>query len=153
MILQKIKIYHLFWIISFLIILIALYLGKEATIDVNVHDTYFVIGNYEFAIVLCIAYFITGLGYWLVQKIFKKRLVRYLVIIHSVILIGSFIIYWGAFIYNKLLVRDDFPLYNNYLTQNIILTISFLLIIFLATPLYIINLLIGLFRKENTLSN
>ncbi|MBE8726714.1 hypothetical protein [Flavobacterium hungaricum] len=144
--LQKIKIYHVFWIVSLLIIVIALLLGKEATVDVNIHDTYFVLGNYDFAIILFFAYFITGLGYWLVQKKLNKRLVNYLVIIHSVILIGSFVLYWGVFFYTKLFIHSDFPLYDGYLTLNTILVIAFLVIIFIATPIYIINLLIGLFR-------
>lgn len=144
--LQKIKIYHVFWIVSLLIIVIALLLGKEATVDVNIHDTYFVLGNYDFAIILFFAYFITGLGYWLVQKKLNKRLVNYLVIIHSIILIGSFVLYWGVFFYTKLFIHSDFPLYDGYLTLNIILVIAFLVIIFIATPIYIINLLIGLFR-------
>jgi hypothetical protein len=89
MIAQKIKIHYLFWLVSLIILLIGLY-DMDGTLDINVHDTYFVIPHFDIAIILSIIYFIYGFGYWMVQEKFKKRLVKILTLIHSVILIGSF---------------------------------------------------------------
>ncbi|TDP02101.1 hypothetical protein [Flavobacterium sp. 245] len=146
---RKIKVYHLFWCVSLLIIIIGILQNNDlkATLDVNIHDTYYVVRNSDATVLLFICYFLMGTGYWLIQRIFKKDLVKFLTIIHSFILIGSFLFYWIIFFYNKRLEETTFPLYDNFWTVNVTLVIEFLLILFIATPIYIINLLIGIFRK------
>ncbi|RKR11754.1 hypothetical protein C8C82_3819 [Flavobacterium sp. 81] len=152
---EKIKVYDLFWITAILILIIGFILSTdpESTLDINIHATYFVIANYHLTILLFTSYFLMGLGYWLVQKLLKKQLVKPLTIIHSVILLGSFIIYWIAFFYGKLFLQNpEFPLFfDSRQLMNIILVDEVLLIMFVATPIYIINLLIGLFRKKKHL--
>ncbi|SHH29471.1 Cytochrome C and Quinol oxidase polypeptide I [Flavobacterium sp. CF108] len=148
---QKIKAYHLFWITAAIILLIGIagINNPDSTLDINVHDTYFVIAHIYIAVVLSLFYFLMGLGYWFIQKVFKKQLIKYLTAIHIVILIGSFIGYWLLMLYFKLFPRDmAFPLFDDYQLVNVVLISQFLLIIFIATPLYIINLLIALFSKK-----
>ncbi|MFD2943597.1 hypothetical protein [Flavobacterium notoginsengisoli] len=154
--LQKIKVYHLFWIVSLLIVIIGITQNNnlKATLDINIHDTYFVVRNSDATIFLFVCYFLIGLGYWLVQKVFKKRLVKYLTIIHSSILIGSFIFYWMVVLLVKLQLNDRTYNYSDdHEIINIILIIEFLITIFIATPIYIINLLIGILRKGQTRIN
>ncbi|MBW1654208.1 hypothetical protein [Flavobacterium quisquiliarum] len=149
--LRKIKVYHLFWFIAILILAIGIAQNNNplATMDINIHDTYFVVRNIESTIFLFLCYFLMGLGYWLIQKVFDKQLVQFLTAIHSIILIGSFIFYWIIFFCNpQYQVNSNFPLYDDYVSVNTVLIIEFLLIIFVATPIYIINLLIGIFRKN-----
>ncbi|WP_289661860.1 hypothetical protein [Flavobacterium panacagri] len=149
--LQKIKVYHLFWITSLSILLIGIAQNNNpnAGLDINIHDTYFVMRNSDTTVFLFLCYFIMGLGYWLIQKVYKKQLIQFLTVIHSVILIGSFIFYWIIFFYHpQYQVNENFPLYDNYLSVNVVLVTEFLLIIFIATPIYLINLLIGIFRKD-----
>lgn len=147
---KKIKVYNLFFIVSILILLIGFNRSTDpnSILDINVHDTYFVISNYHCTLVLFTLYFLTGLLYWVFEKLPKKRLINPLTIIHSSILIGSFVIYWLVIIYSKLLTRDpNFPMLDNgNQLINITLVNEFLLIIFVAVPIFIINLLIGLFR-------
>lgn len=148
--LKKIKVYHLFWIVSVLIILIGLVLNNDpnSIFDINIHDTYFVISNYHISIILFLFYFLTGFGYWIIQKVFKKQLVQFLTISHSIILIGSFILYWIIYFCSaRHQVNSNFSLYDDYLSINTVLVCEFFLIVFVATPIYIINLLIGIFRK------
>lgn len=152
---QKIKVYHLFWVVSILILMIGIAQNNkpQASLDINIHDTYFVVGNIESTVFLFICYFLMGLGYWLVQKVFKKRLIKSLTLIHSLILIGSFVFYWFIFFFNpRYQVYSNFPLYDNYWSINMVLVMEFLLIICIATPIYSINLLIAIFhKKQNTI--
>ncbi|MBB4801978.1 heme/copper-type cytochrome/quinol oxidase subunit 1 [Flavobacterium nitrogenifigens] len=147
MIFQKVKVYHLFWITALIILLIGICISED-TLDVNIHDTYFVIRYFEISIVLFTLYFLMGLGYWIVQKIFKKQLIHPLTVIHSFILIGSFLIYWGIFLYNKLFRDNDFPLFDNYLLINLVLTSEIFVILFIASPIYIANFMIAFLKKE-----
>ena len=149
-VLKKIKVYDLFWIVATLILLIGLsgINNPDNTFDINVHDTYFVIAHFYGAVLFSLFYFLNGLGYWLVLKVYKKHLITSLTTIHTVILIGSFIFYWLVILCSKLIISiNPFPLFDNYQLINITLTIEFLLSIFVAIPAFLINLLIGLFRK------
>jgi len=154
MFLKKIKVHHLFLIVSILILLIGMYRSTDpnSVLDINIHSTYFVMSNYHCTIILFTGYFLAGLLYWLFEKLPQKRLIKPLTIIHSTILIGSFIIYWLIiFLDDKLFVIDpNFPLLN-YKDQiiNMTLVSEFLLIVFLATPIFIINLLISLLKRTN----
>lgn len=154
MFLKKIKVHHLFLIVSILILLIGMYQSTDpnSVLDINIHSTYFVMSNYHCTIILFTVYFLAGLLYWLFEKLPQKRLIKPLTIIHSTILIGSFIIYWLIiFLDDKLFVIDpNFPLLN-YKDQiiNMTLVSEFLLIVFLATPIFIINLLISLLKRTN----
>jgi len=146
MILKKFKVYHYFWLVSIIILIIGICrYNITNTLDINIHDTYFVISDFHVAIILCITYFIYGLGYWFVQEKFKKPLVKILTILHSVFLIGSFLVYWIVVVYCQLFVPNNFPLSDNYQTINITLVFCSILCI-IALPIYIINLTIAAFR-------
>ncbi len=148
---RKFKVYHLFWIVSLLILIIGFLQNNDpkAALDINIHDTYFVVRNVDATVFLFICYFFMGTGYWLLQKILKKHLVPFLTFIHSFILIGSFLLYWVVFFYHpQTQINPNFPLLYDFQNINIVLVSELLLILFVATPIYIINLLIGIFRKN-----
>jgi heme/copper-type cytochrome/quinol oxidase subunit 1 len=145
---NKIKVYHLFWAVAIIVLLIGLILN-DGTVDINVHDTYFVISYRIVSFALFLFYILNGLGYWSLIKILKRRPIKPLTIIHSVILIGSFITYWIIIAYTKYSVKNDpLDLYN-YQLQNIFSSVTAFLIVFVAEPIYIVNLLVGLFRKKS----
>ena len=139
MIHKKIKAHHLFLTVSILILLIGMYGFNypNSGLDINIHDTYFVVSNYHCTIILFTVYFLSGLLYYFFEKLPKKRLIKPLTIIHSIILIGSFIIYWlFIFLDEKLFIIDpNFPLLN-YKDQyiNIILVSEFVIITFVGIP-------------------
>lgn len=148
--LKKIKVYHIFWIVAILIVIIGIVQNRDpnAFIDINIHDTYYVLGNFDCTVFLSLSFFLMGTGYWLLQKVFKKQLIQFLTISHSIILIGSFILYWIIYFCSaRHQVNSNFSLYDDYLSINTVLVCEFFLIVFIATPIYIINLLIGIFRK------
>lgn len=151
MILNKIRVYHLFLLVTLLIVIIGIKSYYEDTVlDINIHDTYYVISHFELAIVLSFLYFLQGLGYLIVQKILKRKLVDWLTIVHTFIMIGSFIYYWLFTGYYRFLAVNSNSLFDNsYQTINITLTILTLLIVCIGVPAYLINLLIGIFRKQN----
>ncbi|BDU27308.1 hypothetical protein [Flavobacterium sp. GSB-24] len=151
--LKKIKVYHLFWFVAVLVAFIALVSSNypNSSLDINISDTYFVISNYHLAIVLFFSYLLMGLGYWLVLKILNKQLFKLLTIIHTLILIGSFLFYWIVVVFGKLHLNNrTYNYFDDFELINITLVSEFLIIIFVATPIYIINLLIGIFRKSKT---
>lgn len=147
---KRLKVYHYFWLTSLLIFMIGFYIQNlpDSTLDINIHDTYYVIEQIHLTILIAVFYFLTGCGYWFVEKILKKKLFNILTIIHCVILFGSFICYWLVYLYSKLFPSKPFPLFDNYGLINKTLLISFLLIVFIGLPIYFINLLIGIFRKS-----
>jgi heme/copper-type cytochrome/quinol oxidase subunit 1 len=153
MILKKIKIYYCFWFVSLLILVIG-FLGKRFfgdTFDLNVGDTYYVIAHRYLTLLLSFCYFIIGIGYWFVQKVLKRKLVNYLTVIHCVILFGSFLIYWLVYFYSNGIQNKSFALFDNYELINKTLLILFLLIIFIGQPIYFVNLLVGIFRKQSAI--
>jgi heme/copper-type cytochrome/quinol oxidase subunit 1 len=150
---KKVKIYYYFWIVSVLILMIG-FSRSEETSDINIHDTYFVIASLHLAYLLSFSYFLLGLGYYLVEKVFKRNLVKSLSIIHSLILIGSFIIYWLMLFYYQLKPKNEiFPLLDDgSYTMNSMIIYNSLLIIFVAQPIYVINIVIAFFRKRKAFS-
>ena len=148
---MKLKTYHYFWIVALIILVIGLkdFNNPDATADINIHDTYFVIHQFHFAVFIFSCYYLLGVGYWSVEKVLKKRLIKALTLIHTVILIGSFAIYWIVVFYANLFMQNSFPLVDNNEMINSVLLASFCAIIFIAQPIYIINILIGIFKKSS----
>ena len=89
---NKIRVYHLFWAVAIIVLLIGI-IQNDKTLDINVHDTYFVISYRLVSYAVFLFYILNGLGYWSLMKILKRRLIKAFTIIHTVILIGSFIMY------------------------------------------------------------
>lgn len=108
--LRKIKIYNLFWLVASIILLIGLIQDRfeDNTFDINIHDTYFVIAHFYVALFLSLGYYLIGLGYWIVQKVMKRELNKVLTIIHSIILNGSFLVYWLVIAYNRAFLKSSF---------------------------------------------
>lgn len=153
MILKNFKVYHLFWLVGIIILWIGISIPNE-TLDINIHSTYFVISYRDAGIVLFIFYFLNGFGYWSVQKVLKKRLEKWLTIIHTFIIIGSFVFYWMVVIYGKLHLNDrTYVFSDDYQLSNITLVCEFMVIAFVAIPVYITNLLIGIFKQNNSSLN
>lgn len=146
-----IKIYHLFWFVAAIILLVGICNPDNTTVDINIHDTYFVIAHLHLAIVLSLFYFLNGFGYWLLQRVLKKPLKKYLTLIHSVIVLGSFIFYWLLVLYCKLFLSNSgFTLfYDRSQLINITLVNEFILIAFIALPIFIVNVLTAIFKKNN----
>ena len=150
MILKQLKVYHYFWVLSVIILIIGFYRqnSPDSIINLNIHDTYYVITDLHLSIILASSYLLLGFGYWIVISLLKRKLIIYLTLIHCVILFGSFIVYWIVYFYSNVIVSKPFPLFDNFALINQILTILILLIVFIGQPIYFVNLLIGILRKR-----
>ena len=58
---NKIKVYHIFWIVALLILIIGFIQNNDhptANLDINIYDTYIVTQNFDSTIFLFICYFV-----------------------------------------------------------------------------------------------
>ena len=137
----------IFWLSVPLIILIGILSGTE-TMDVNIHDTYFVFTKYHLSILISALFGIIGFGYWIMKKA-NRKLSKWLNWIHIILTFGSLLIMLGIPFISFESKKSEFPLYDDVSIQNLILTLIFLTIIF-GQLFYIINIIIGIFRKNKT---
>ncbi|WP_299104425.1 hypothetical protein [uncultured Tenacibaculum sp.] len=144
-----------FLTLSIFIFFIGLF-GGDKTLDINVHDTYFVFTLYHFSILISTIFFIVSLVYYLLKK-FKRKPLRFLSIIHVLLTLVSLgAIYYSIYFHtNNNLPRNYYknthPLLDGLTFVDISTTISFLVFpitIFLIFPL---NIIIGSFRKEKAI--
>ena len=141
--------------ISFLIlipiIMIIGFLNRKETLDINVHDTYYVINNLHLAIILSIFLAIISLGYFLI-KIFSIPLINWMTISHILITIFGMLIIYILFRiqlnfevksydiesilkYSKTIQRVNFTLF------------SVLIVVLLSQLVFLINFAVSIFKK------
>jgi heme/copper-type cytochrome/quinol oxidase subunit 1 len=115
--------------------------GNEP-MNINIHDTYFVIYQIHLSILISILFGIIGLGYWIMEKT-NRNLSKWLNLIHITLTVGGILLIWLlALLYRESTMDYDF---NNNLT----LAIYFIaLISIFGQIVYPINLISGLIRKR-----
>lgn len=139
----KYKNHTYFFITSTFILLIGMvssFISEDNTLDINVHDTYYVISTWHITYILLIIYSFLGMLYYLINRL-RLKTNRTLSGIHTLITCGSIFIYW--ILYPLLSYLDTSILSIGYV--NIMLTILFLLVIVIQL-LFIINIFIGLIK-------
>lgn len=91
----KLKTFHYFWITAIYILITGYYifikLGDSA-LDINVHDTYFIIANQHVVFVLFSFYCLLGLLYFIFKNL-NIQLNHYLTIIHTITTVGALFLY------------------------------------------------------------
>ena len=144
---KQIKVYYLFYFVAVVVILVGLN-DPDSTSDINIHDTYFVIPNLYFATLISAAYLFLGLGYWFFCKILKRNLLNFLTLIHSFILIGGFLLYWIIYFICQHGNPNPFQQIRRAELMNMTLVINTILIVLVAQPIYVFNLLWSLKKKN-----
>ena len=142
------KPYLIFWV-SIPLIILSKFLSGTEPLDINVHDTYYVIEHGVISI--SIIFGIIGLGYWIMQKA-NRRLSKWLNLTHIVLTIG------GLLLIRILLqlfrepetetLLSDFDFNEN---LNIVMFIVALIMIF-GQIVYPINIIRGIIIKRNKTS-
>jgi heme/copper-type cytochrome/quinol oxidase subunit 1 len=139
---MKFKAYYLL-LISSLILLILGFLEGEETFDINVYDIYFVIANCHLYWLFSIFF----LFFFLIYIFFDFGKVELIKILSKLHIFGS-LFSLLIFIFPCSLIYDqsNFKFYDEFLWINIIVTISFLVLLFLQL-LFIINMVVSLIKR------
>ncbi|WP_299365896.1 cbb3-type cytochrome c oxidase subunit I [Winogradskyella sp.] len=134
---------HLIFLLAIPIIMLIGILSGDSVLDINVHDTYFVIAYLHLAILISILFGIIGIGYWIMKKA-DRKLSKWLNWIHIGLTFGGTLVLWILTkFYRTEIMEYEF---NNNLT--LIITLIILLII-IGQLIFPINIIYGLIKKKN----
>ena len=121
------------------------------TIDINIHDTYFIFRKIDISILISILLFSYGITYWLIQH-FNRKSNFYLSVIHTFSTLGSLI--FIKLIPSKIFERRYYTIINSPYTDNSLLLdynaiIIVVTLFFIVSQLFlIINVIISLSSKR-----
>lgn len=134
---------HLIFSLTIPIIALIGILSGEAVLDINVHDTYYVVAYLHLAILISVLFGIIGMGYWIMQKA-DRKLSKWLIWTHIGLTFGGILVVWIlTHFYRTEIMEYEF---NNNLTLIIMLIVLFMIFGQLIFP---INIIYGLIKKKN----
>lgn len=140
------KPYLILWGCIPVLILISL-LASNDTLDINVHDTYFVIDYYHIVILLSIPLSILALIYWSFYKT-NRKLYQFLTWFHIIVTTSSFVfLLWYSIFPIDLSIDDSNTVYNTIRLIEFIMIFSILLFL-LSQLLFLFNIVSSLFRNK-----
>lgn len=137
--------YQFFWAVAIICGFLACinYVSEEnTTLDINIHDTYFVIAHMHLYILFTLFYFCSGLIYKVSERL---QLNRTLTTIHTWITVGGFVTYYILCAIISAM-HDPKNIFDNSMELMNIGITTITLIVIIAQPLLIINILIGLIK-------
>lgn len=134
--------------VSFIMYFFSFIWDKKETLDINIHDTYYIIEFQNGFILLSLSFLTTGLFY-LIFDYFKIQLFYFLSRIHiygSLVIIGLFFFYL-----HKINSAEDFQLFDS-IDYNFRIIISLLIFVFLQL-IFAINLITSIIKKLSNLTS
>lgn len=137
---------HLIFLLAIPIIILIGTLSGDAVLDINVHDTYYVIAYLHLAILISILFGIIGIGYWIMLKAGRK-LSKLLNWTHIGLTFGGTLVVW---ILNKF-YRAEIMEYKFNDNLTLIITLIILLMI-VGQLIFPINIIFGLIKNKNKTS-
>jgi|SRR5690606_8743235 len=133
---------HLIFLLAIPITIMIGMLREDEVLDINVHDTYFVIAHSHLSMLISILFGIIGMVYWIIQKA-DRRLSKWLNRAHIGLTFGGTLVVWILTkFYRTGVMEYEF---NNNLTLMITLIILLMIIGQIVFP---INIIYGLIKKE-----
>ncbi|MCH3883419.1 cbb3-type cytochrome c oxidase subunit I [Tenacibaculum aquimarinum] len=137
---------HLIFLLAIPIIMLIGILSDDAVLDINVHDTYYIIAYLHLATLISILFGIIGIGYWFMLKA-NRNLSKRLNLIHIALTFGGILLIWIlAQLFRESIMEYNF---NNNLTSAIYLIA---LIATFGQIIYPINIISGIIKKRNKTS-
>ncbi|MDC8001962.1 cbb3-type cytochrome c oxidase subunit I [Aequorivita todarodis] len=137
---------HLIFLLAIPIIMLIGILSGDAVLDINVHDTYYVIAYLHLTTLISILFGIIGIGYWIMIKA-DRKLSKWLNWTHIGLTFGGTLIVWILTkFYRTEIMEYEF---NNNLT--LVITLIILLII-VGQLIFPINIIYVLIKKKNKTS-
>lgn len=149
---MKHKAHIYFWITATLIVLAGgiqrLVNDGDATLDINVHDTYYIIYHWHIVILLAFLNFILGVAYWIFYKAqisLQKKLTK----VHTVITVLAVPAYYVLLAYCNYVLNDSIDVLTgrNYEVLNTGLIILFLMVL-AAQLLLPLNIIVSLIKRK-----
>lgn len=139
----NVKPYYLFLLAVIIFIGLCFFASNESTLDINVHDTYYIIAHSHLYISLAVILFTVFTFYWSIDNA-KIKLIAFLSDIH---IYGTLITIIGMFFPYRLIFKpSNLQLYDDMQYVNICLTIAGLLFLFLQF-VFIINIFVSITKK------
>lgn len=137
------KPFIIFWAIIPIIISIGITNSNE-TIDINIHDTYFIIDYKNLGYLIGLLFGAIGLGYWIMFKL-NRKLSKWLILTIG----GLLIMLICSIFFEQTNVSSDNLIFDSLGTLNLILSILILIIVS-GQIFYPINIIIGLVKGNKT---
>ena len=131
--------YKIFWWATPLIFL-SIALGPDSIFDLQLHDTYYVVSSFHFAIVCSLLFGFFGAIYWLFRE---RKLIHFLSILHAFTSVISFMGLTVTGVYSHHF--NDGSLETFTLVQKVYS--GFIFLFFGIQIPFVFNIIIGLIRK------
>lgn len=133
-----------FWVTALIILVFTIVFYKpDEALDINVHDTYFVIAYSHFGKLFSFLFAFIGFVYFLSKKI---KLYKFITNAHILISIGCFVAFIvGQLYFNFRILKanSNFPLFDDLSSETTFFSILILLFVF-AQLIFLINLFLSL---------
>lgn len=140
---KRSKYYIYFFVAALLLQLIALFkriIDPPTDLEFTLYDTNYIIDEFLLVEFGALFYFILALGYWILYKL-RRKPSRTLASIHTVITIGSFVVYQLTILFQN---TEDGGVSITYYRHNETLIMLLIPFVGLAQLLYLINIYIGI---------
>ena len=136
---------HLLFFLSIPLVILIGFLSGDEVVDINIHDTYFLIERLDLALMLALFVGIMGIGYWILYKT-QGKLLKWSYWTQVGITFGGAFVVW-------VLTKCYRPEYMEYEFNNkLTLLISLLVILMgIAQLLFPLNILYGILKKKSDL--
>ncbi|QHI34919.1 hypothetical protein IMCC3317_02640 [Kordia antarctica] len=134
---------HIIFLV-FAIIAFSVGFNADGGIDINIHDTYFVISNYHLTTLISIFFGIIGSIYWIMEKV-NRKLSKRLNLIHIILTFGGIFL---IIILNEFFRKSVMEYRFN---ENLTTAIYFIaVIVILGQLIFPINVISGFLKKQNS---
>lgn len=119
------------------------FLQREDILDINIHDTYYIISYFHLAVALSLLFSLYALGNWFIRDK-RNRILKWFQILHMAItFVGPTVVFCLSLLYKTEPMEYEF---NNTLS---IIIWGVMLFILLGQLLFPISLIYGLAKKKN----